>query len=164
MNTVEFLRKEIEVLRSRLQPHDTGHIHTAISVLEDRIKEIETPKQGKTYMIINRSGYKLILDVVEVAKPKGTYSIELTGIQFKDGEETSRSTYDFFLDKLGIYKLIVGLEDYMGDRRIKPTYPDDISLSKAKCHMEMDSPFNDGYTREFYRKELDRLNTMYEST
>ena len=163
MNTLDFLRKEIEVLKLRLQPHDTGHIHTAISVLEGRVRELET-KLGKTYVITDRPDYKLVLDVVEVVKPKGTYSIELTGIQFKNGSEIDRSTYDFFLDKLGIYKLIVGLEDYMGDREIKPTYPDDISLSKAKYRMEIDSPYNDGYTREFYRKELDRLNTMYEST
>ena len=32
---------EIEVLKSKLQPHDTGHIHTAINVLEERCKEID---------------------------------------------------------------------------------------------------------------------------
>lgn len=36
-----FLLNEIEVLKSKLQPHDTGHIHTAISVLEERCKEID---------------------------------------------------------------------------------------------------------------------------
>jgi len=34
------LIKEIEVLRSRFQPHDTGHIRGAVSVLETRIQEI----------------------------------------------------------------------------------------------------------------------------
>lgn len=33
---------EIEVLKSKIQPHDTGHIHTAISVLNERIAEIES--------------------------------------------------------------------------------------------------------------------------
>lgn len=36
-----FLLNEIEVLKSKLQPHDTGHIHTAIGVLEERCKEID---------------------------------------------------------------------------------------------------------------------------
>jgi hypothetical protein len=37
---VKALELEIATLRSRLQPHDTGHLHTAINVLEDRICEI----------------------------------------------------------------------------------------------------------------------------
>ena len=40
MNHERALREEINVLKERLQPHDTGHIHTTISTLEDRIKEI----------------------------------------------------------------------------------------------------------------------------
>ena len=34
------LELEIAILKTKLQPHDTGHIHTAISVLEARINEI----------------------------------------------------------------------------------------------------------------------------
>ena len=34
------LKDEIEIHKSRLQPHDTGHLHTAISVIERRIEEI----------------------------------------------------------------------------------------------------------------------------
>jgi hypothetical protein len=34
------LQREIDILRSRLQPHDTGHLHTAINVLEQRILEL----------------------------------------------------------------------------------------------------------------------------
>ena len=37
----QVLEKEIEVLRSRLEPHDTGHLHTTIAVLEHRVKEIK---------------------------------------------------------------------------------------------------------------------------
>ena len=33
---------EIEILKSKLEPHDTGHIHTAISVLSERCKEIDS--------------------------------------------------------------------------------------------------------------------------
>ena len=35
------LRDEVEVLTSRLEPHDTGHIHTTISTLNNRIEELE---------------------------------------------------------------------------------------------------------------------------
>jgi uncharacterized protein Yka (UPF0111/DUF47 family) len=35
------LRREIEYLKTKLKDEDTGHIHTAIGVLEGRIKDIE---------------------------------------------------------------------------------------------------------------------------
>jgi len=35
------LKEEIEILKSRIQPEDTGHLHTTIAVLEHRIKEME---------------------------------------------------------------------------------------------------------------------------
>ena len=31
------LKTEVEILKSMLRPHDTGHIHTTISTLENRI-------------------------------------------------------------------------------------------------------------------------------
>ena len=34
------LIEEIAILKSRLQPQDTGHIHTTISTLESRVEEI----------------------------------------------------------------------------------------------------------------------------
>ena len=34
------LMEEIAILKRRLQPHDTGHIHTTISTLESRVEEI----------------------------------------------------------------------------------------------------------------------------
>lgn len=42
---IQMLECEIEELRARLQPHDTGHINTAIGVLEARIKELKTGKE-----------------------------------------------------------------------------------------------------------------------
>lgn len=86
MTHAEALKKEVEILKARIQPHDTGHIYTTISVLEDRIKELET---------VNKQ---------------------------------------------------------------------DVQLSMAKCQIEMDSGYNDGWTREYYRKEYDRLRILYEST
>lgn len=35
------LETEIEHARSCLQPHDTGHIHTAISWMEHRVRELK---------------------------------------------------------------------------------------------------------------------------
>ena len=34
------LRDEIEIHKSRLEPYDTGHLHTAISVIHHRITEL----------------------------------------------------------------------------------------------------------------------------
>ena len=42
---ISVLKAEIEHLKSKLEPHDTGHIHTTISTLKHRIRELE--EQGK---------------------------------------------------------------------------------------------------------------------
>ena len=34
------LQDEIEIHKSRLEPHDMGHLHTAISVIKHRIEEL----------------------------------------------------------------------------------------------------------------------------
>ena len=49
---IEILREEIEVYRSRIEEHDTGHLYTTISTLEHRIEELE--KESKE--LINK-GY-----------------------------------------------------------------------------------------------------------
>ena len=38
---IAVLKAEIAHLKSKLEPHDTGHIHTTISTLQHRIKELE---------------------------------------------------------------------------------------------------------------------------
>jgi len=40
MQHISALLDEIDFLREQLQPHDTGHIHTAISVLESRVDKL----------------------------------------------------------------------------------------------------------------------------
>ena len=35
------LNDEIDVCKSRIQPHDTGHLYTAISVMESRLDELD---------------------------------------------------------------------------------------------------------------------------
>jgi hypothetical protein len=37
---VKVLQQEIEFLKSQYQDHDTGHLRTAVSVLEHRVKEL----------------------------------------------------------------------------------------------------------------------------
>ncbi len=36
-----FLVEEIGILKTKIREHDTGHIHTAINVLEHRVNEIK---------------------------------------------------------------------------------------------------------------------------
>ena len=38
---IAVLKAEVQYLNTQLQPHDTGHIRTAIHVLEDRIRELQ---------------------------------------------------------------------------------------------------------------------------
>ena len=40
------LMEEIAILKSRLQPEDTGYIHTTISTLESRVEEIRNNLAG----------------------------------------------------------------------------------------------------------------------
>jgi hypothetical protein len=42
VNHVQALSDEVEVLKSRLQEYDTGYLHTTISVLEARIRELNS--------------------------------------------------------------------------------------------------------------------------
>ena len=37
---IAVLKDEVEIHKSRLEPRDTGHLHTAISVIEHRIEEL----------------------------------------------------------------------------------------------------------------------------
>ena len=41
LNQITVLQTEIEYAKSQLQPHDTGHIHTAISWMTERILQLE---------------------------------------------------------------------------------------------------------------------------
>jgi len=40
VDKIIFLKDEIALLKSRIQPEDTGHLHTTINVLEDRVAEL----------------------------------------------------------------------------------------------------------------------------
>lgn len=41
LDYLSVLECEVRVLHDRLQPHDTGHLHTTINVLKQRIEEIK---------------------------------------------------------------------------------------------------------------------------
>tara|TARA_Y100000296_G_C5141252_1_gene241184 strand:+ start:648 stop:842 length:195 start_codon:yes stop_codon:yes gene_type:complete len=38
------LKDEIELFKSRIEPHDTGYLYTTIGTLERRIEELENEK------------------------------------------------------------------------------------------------------------------------
>ena len=40
------LMDEIAIAKSRLEPHDTGHIHTSISWLQQRVEEVKKEIDG----------------------------------------------------------------------------------------------------------------------
>ena len=43
--TIKVLKEQVEIFISRLEPHDTGHIHTTISTLKHRIGELENERE-----------------------------------------------------------------------------------------------------------------------
>ena len=53
LNHLVHLKDEINHLKSLLQPHDTGQIHTTIGVLEERVEEI-TMKLAKELDEVHR--------------------------------------------------------------------------------------------------------------
>ena len=41
---IAVLKDEIELFKSRIEPHDTGHLYTTIGTLEHRIEELKKSK------------------------------------------------------------------------------------------------------------------------
>tara|TARA_B100001059_G_C17351185_1_gene340608 strand:- start:195 stop:359 length:165 start_codon:yes stop_codon:yes gene_type:complete len=46
LDRMMILMEEIAILKTRLRPEDTGHIHTTIHTLESRVLEIKEKLQG----------------------------------------------------------------------------------------------------------------------
>lgn len=42
---IKVIESEIDVLRSKIEEHDTGHIHTTIRVLDQRLDEMYKERQ-----------------------------------------------------------------------------------------------------------------------
>ena len=38
---MDFLKEEIQIIESRIEPYDCGHLKTAVSVMKERVKEIK---------------------------------------------------------------------------------------------------------------------------
>ena len=43
--TIKVLKEQVAIFTSRLEPQDTGHIHTTISTLKHRIGELENERK-----------------------------------------------------------------------------------------------------------------------
>ena len=44
---IDVLQEEIEYYKTLLQPHDTGHIHTTISFIKERIEQLQKGEQWR---------------------------------------------------------------------------------------------------------------------
>jgi hypothetical protein len=44
---VDVLKEELEYYKTLLQPHDTGHIHTTISFIKERIEQLQKGEQWR---------------------------------------------------------------------------------------------------------------------
>lgn len=63
-NLVEqILKNEIEILKSKYLPEDTGHLRTAVSVLEERIKEL--PVSDQAYLTMHNIQLEMMKDFAE---------------------------------------------------------------------------------------------------
>ena len=40
IDRIMILQEEIALIKSRIQPHDTGHLHTTVHVLTERLAEL----------------------------------------------------------------------------------------------------------------------------
>jgi hypothetical protein len=57
LTTLQVLAQEIQLLKSRIQPIDTGHIYTTINVLESRVVELENTltQEEHTWYALNKN-------------------------------------------------------------------------------------------------------------
>ena len=53
---IAVLKAEIQHLKSKLEPTDTGHIHTTISTLQHRVRELESKSQWRQDQYIKSFG------------------------------------------------------------------------------------------------------------
>jgi len=65
------LMDEIAIAKSRLQPHDTGHIHTSINWLQHRVEEVKKELETE-YVDINDRVVKHNKRLWDVAYEDGT--------------------------------------------------------------------------------------------
>ena len=49
MEHIIHLIREIDYLRTQIQPHDTGHIHTTINTLEHRVEDLMRKREAMPF-------------------------------------------------------------------------------------------------------------------
>ena len=64
------LMDEIAIAKSRLEPHDTGHIHTSINWLQQRVEEVKK---------------ELETDYIDGSDRKIRYNKNLWDVAYEDG-------------------------------------------------------------------------------
>tara|TARA_B100000575_G_scaffold227391_1_gene188104 strand:+ start:575 stop:766 length:192 start_codon:yes stop_codon:yes gene_type:complete len=47
VDRLQILLEEVSILKSRFKPEDTGHLRTAVNVLNERIKEVKENIESK---------------------------------------------------------------------------------------------------------------------
>ena len=62
---------EIAIAKSKLQPHDTGHIHTSINWLQHRVEEVKKELETE-YVNINDQRVRVNRGLWDVAEKDGT--------------------------------------------------------------------------------------------
>jgi hypothetical protein len=57
LTILQVLAQEIQLLKSRIRPTDTGHIYTTINVLESRVVELENTltQEENTWYALNKN-------------------------------------------------------------------------------------------------------------
>ena len=58
LQRIDMLETEIQELRTKIEPHGTGHIYTTISTLEHRLKELRESLGGPTTFLSENNNVK----------------------------------------------------------------------------------------------------------
>ena len=116
VSAIRVLRKEVEILTTRLRPSGTGYLHTAIDVINGRIDELigkaidGQPDQvrglaGKIFDEDVYDGYKEHTDAMEQARLHGHLpkdDVEHTKEYFDRNRNRAMEGEDFHLEPLPI--------------------------------------------------------------
>ena len=49
--TIKVLKEQVEIFRDRIEPTETGHLHTTISVMNHRISELEQRRKQPNHIL-----------------------------------------------------------------------------------------------------------------
>ena len=92
IGAIKVLRKEVEVLTTRLKPAGTGHLHTAIGVINKRIDELIEEAMGPFFAEEDvYSGYQEHTEAMELSRLK---RIQARASGRDDGVEHTEEYFD----------------------------------------------------------------------